>query len=505
MQSLYDLIENNEIQLTKKVITHLKDRGYVQYTSTLMEAWRLSISGISNIILSLLKKSEKIPELAPNIDYAEDEIFSFGILEAGLHRNRGIDYIMFVGSFKYYRQAYNDLIMENCFEKEYEYYCLVFVNRCFDRIELGFLSEWLNLKENDYIRDLQTMNRAMTNEKNKYLTIFESCSIPIVILDNDCNIDNLNFEAAQLFQDAIIPGSGYYGGDFHNKYFSWFSNELSLFANNSQKQFRFETSLATKKGKKHFQVMFTRMLDVSDKFKGTIVTLHDITERKLIEKEMARLGRLELIGQMAAGIGHEIRNPMTTVRGFLQMLSSKDQHIRHRESFELMIQELDRCNSIITEYLSLAKNKRVNLKPLNLNAVIGAILPLLVSEANNREITIFFNKENVPDLLLDEKEIRQLIINLVNNGLQAMDSKGILSIRTCVEKSHVILSIEDQGTGIPSELIDKIGTPFVTTKTDGVGLGLAICHSITARHQALLDFSTGANGTTFFVRFKISS
>lgn len=504
MQALYDLIENNEIELTQKVITYLKERGYVQNTSTLMEAWRLSIFGISNIILSLLKTSEKIPELEPDINYAENEVFSFGISEARLHRNRGIDYVMFAGSFKYYRQAYCDLIVENCFEKEYEDYCLAFVNRCFDQIELGFSTEWLNLKEADYIEDLQTANRAMTNEKNKYLTIFESYSIPIVILDNDCNIDSLNFAAAQLFQDTIIPGSSYYGSVLRNKPFSWFSHELSLFVNNSQKQFGFETSLATKKGKKNFQVIFTRMLDVSDKFKGTIITLHDITERKIMEKEMARLGRLELIGQMAAGIGHEIRNPMTTVRGFLQMLSSKDQHKRHKELFELLIQELDRCNSIITEYLSLAKNKRVNLQTNNLNTIIEAILPLLKSDANKRENVILFNKENIPDLLLDEKEIRQLIINLVNNGLQAMDSKGILTIRTHVNNRHVILSIEDQGKGIPPELIDKIGNPFITTKTDGVGLGLAICHSIVARHKALLDFSTGTNGTTFFVRFKIN-
>lgn len=504
MQSLYELIDTNETQLTQKVIAYLKERGYVQYTSTLVEAWRISIAGISNIILSLLNKSENIPELSPEIEYAGDETISFGIQEARLHRSRGINYTMFLGGFKYYRQAYYDLIMENGFERKYENYCIAFVNRCFDQIELGFSAEWLNLKENNYIRDLQLMNMAMTNEKNKYLTIFESCPVPIIILDNDCNIENLNFEAAKLFQDSIVPGSGYYGGEFRNKYFPWFSNELSLFVNNSQKQTSFETSLETNTGKRHFQVMFTRMLDISDKFKGTIVIIHEITARKIMEKEMARLGRLELVGQMAAGIGHEIRNPMTTVRGFIQMLSSKDQHLKHQELFDLMIQELDRCNSIITEFLSLAKNKKVNLENHNLNDIIEAILPLLRSEANNREIAIIFNKENIPDLPLDQKEIRQLVINLATNGLQAMDTKGILTIKTYEKDSHVILLIEDQGVGIPLELVDKIGTPFFTTKHDGVGLGLAICHSIAARHQASLEFATGAMGTTFTVGFKVN-
>ncbi len=503
MQPLYDLIENNEAQLTEKVISYLENAGYLQYTATLMEAWRISISGISNIILSSLKLSERVPELSPDTNYAEDEIYSFGILEAKLHRVRGISYTMFAGSFKYYRQAYCDLIIESCLKKEIEYYCLAFVNRCFDRIELGFSSEWLNLKDDEYIRDLQKMNIALTNEKNKYLTIFESYSIPIVILEYDCHIDNLNFEAAQLFNDSIKPGVGYYGGEFRGAYFSWFSDELRHFINNDLKKFWFETSLDTKKGTRHFHVMFAQMLDVGNTSKKTIITLNDITERKIIEKEMARMGNLELIGQMAAGIGHEIRNPMTTVRGFLQMLSSKEQHVRHRESFDLMIQELDRCNSIISEYLSLAKNKKVNLENCCLNSIIEAILPLIISEANSREITIVFKKETIPELLLDQKEIRQLIFNLVNNGLQAMDNKGTLTISTYSNQNEVALSIEDQGTGISSELIDKIGTPFVTTKTNGVGLGLAICHSIVARHRASLNFSTGANGTTFFVRFKI--
>ncbi|MFA4886068.1 MAG: histidine kinase dimerization/phospho-acceptor domain-containing protein, partial [Desulfotomaculaceae bacterium] len=107
----------------------------------------------------------------------------------------------------------------------------------------------------------------------------------------------------------------------------------------------------------------------------------EIDRREVMEKEMARLDRLNLIGEMAAGIGHEIRNPMTTVRGFLQLMEGKDRYAQDREFLELMICELDRANSIITEYLSLAKNKVMALKEHNLNSIVENLFPLIQADA----------------------------------------------------------------------------------------------------------------------------
>lgn len=230
---------------------------------------------------------------------------------------------------------------------------------------------------------------------------------------------------------------------------------------------------------------------------------HDITERKRVEKEIARLDRLNLIGAMAAGIGHEIRNPLTTVRGFLQMLSVKPDFANHGSHFDLMIQELDRANAIITEFLSLAKNKAVDLKEGNLNNIIAMLLPLLEAGAILYNKTVKTDLGEIPNLPLDEKEIRQLIINLVRNGLDAMPPGGVLTIRTSCDDDRITLSVQDQGRGIPPDLADKIGTPFFTTKDFGVGLGLAVCYSIAARHNAVISFDSGASGTTFTVAFPV--
>jgi len=227
----------------------------------------------------------------------------------------------------------------------------------------------------------------------------------------------------------------------------------------------------------------------------------DITERKKLEKEMFRLERLNLVGEMAAGIAHEIRNPMTTVRGFLQILRSKSQYAAHREYFDIMTNELDRANSIITDFLSLAKNKMIHRSTQDLNAIVRTQYPLLSAEAllSNKNIKLDLGK--IPELLLDDKEIHQLILNIACNGLQAMAAGGILTIATYCEGKNVVLTIQDQGPGISGQIIQHLGKPFLTTKENGTGLGLAICYSIVARHTAAMDVTTGAQGTSFFIRF----
>jgi PAS domain S-box-containing protein len=227
----------------------------------------------------------------------------------------------------------------------------------------------------------------------------------------------------------------------------------------------------------------------------------DITEQKKMEIEMYRLDRLGLVGEMAASIGHEIRNPMTTVRGFLQIMRSNEECIQNKEYFDIMIEELDRANSIISEFLSLARNKMVELKPADLRSILTNIIPLLQANAMINNQVINLETEDIPKLLLDEKEIRQLILNLVRNGIESMEYGGILTIKTYTDNEGIVLAVEDQGNGIEPELLEKLGTPFVTTKEKGTGQGLAVCYGIAARHNAKIRIETGSNGTTFFIIF----
>lgn len=233
--------------------------------------------------------------------------------------------------------------------------------------------------------------------------------------------------------------------------------------------------------------------------------IRNITQQREMEKQMARLDKLGLVGEMAAGLAHEVRNPMTTVRGFLQMIASKEPGSSYASYYKIMLEELDRANSIISEFLSLAKNKAINPVCTNLNDVIHAIAPLMQADAAINNKTVLLELEPVPDLLLDKREIHQLLLNLVRNGLEAMSERGTVRIKTYLEGKAVVLAVVDQGPGIKQEILEHIGIPFQTTKESGVGLGLATCYSIASRHKAQITVHTGNQGTEFFVHFPMMS
>lgn len=236
-----------------------------------------------------------------------------------------------------------------------------------------------------------------------------------------------------------------------------------------------------------------------------IMGIHrDITERKKMEAEMKKLDALNLIGQMAASIAHEIRNPMTTVHGFLQLLGTKPVLLEFKDYFQLMIEELDRCNSIITEFLSLSRTNPLDLKMQNLNAIINKLLPMLQADALRKEQIMIVELEEIPNLKLNEQEIRQVILNLARNALDSMLEGGVLTIKTYLEQDCVVLMFRDQGSGIPGQVLANIGKPFLTTKENGTGLGLPVSYNIVYRHEGTIRVETGTTGTTFFIRLPVN-
>ncbi|MED3538931.1 ATP-binding protein [Bacillus toyonensis] len=239
---------------------------------------------------------------------------------------------------------------------------------------------------------------------------------------------------------------------------------------------------------------------------GICCIFKNITEKKQYEQELKRLSNIDLIGKMAAGISHEIRNPMTTVRGFLQLLKEENIYEKHNNYFDLMIEELDRSNSIITEFLSMGNTKKSDLQMLDLNLIIHDTIPLIKIDTHNQNKYIQVDTNDIPELLLNRNEIRQLLINLYRNGLEAMSTGQVLTISTYKEGQNcVVLAVRDQGKGIRPEVLEKLGTPFYTTKDNGTGLGLGICYAIAARHNAKIEIQTGSEGTTFFVKFNYTN
>jgi len=223
---------------------------------------------------------------------------------------------------------------------------------------------------------------------------------------------------------------------------------------------------------------------------------------KELTDTLTRYDRINKVTELAASVAHEVKNPLTTVRGFLQLFKNKPKLEEYDNYFNLMLEELDRVNSIIDEYLSLARNKVCTVESNSINNIINMILPLLQSFAIKEDKNIKLELGQTPSLLLNSEGIRQIIINLVMNGLEAMSPGGNIILRTYTENNEVIFEVQDQGCGIEQNVLDKLGTPFFTTKANGNGLGLAVCYKIASQNNADITCKTSSSGTTFIVKFK---
>ncbi|SFT01894.1 ATP-binding protein [Paenibacillus sp. BC26] len=233
--------------------------------------------------------------------------------------------------------------------------------------------------------------------------------------------------------------------------------------------------------------------------KGTVVqsVFRDMRERKKEEEALIQSEKLSVAGQMAAGIAHEIRNPLTSLIGFSKFLKTKiDQY---HEYFDIMLVELDRINSIVQEFMALAKPQANQFRKHDLVKIIQSVLTLLETQAILRDVQIVSRADATSaELLCDENQLKQVFVNVLKNAIEAMPSGGVITIDMKLhQQSELIVEIIDQGIGIPHDQLPKLGGPFFTTKDSGTGLGLMICYRIIEGHHGRMDItSTPRKGTT---------
>lgn len=376
---------------------------------------------------------------------------------------------------------------------------------------LGVFQKWVefsiypaNKGVSIYFRDIskrKQVEEELRQSEERFQTIFHSSPDMIIIFGAE---DYEIFEVNQKFVDILgfsreeLIGHSLF--DFN--LISEKDKQLEVDRHLPEMPlFNYELELTTKTGEKITTLVSCDRINI-DGETCHLALIKNITDEKKLETKIARLNQLHLIGEMAAGIGHEVRNPMTTVRGFLQLFGEQDEFSKYKDRLDLMIEELDRANEIITEFLTLARNKSSVQKKQQLNKIIEAIFPLLQADAIKNDKALTLELGDLPELMLDEKEIRQVIHNLVRNGLEAIEPRQSVTIKTFTEGEDAILAVSDQGTGMEPQVLGKLGTPFFTTKDTGTGLGLPVCFSIAERHKASIDIEPSPRGTTVFVRFK---
>ena len=254
-------------------------------------------------------------------------------------------------------------------------------------------------------------------------------------------------------------------------------------------------------------IMDTSLLkDAEGRVEGAYVLFKDVSNLRSLEQQVQRSDRLAMIGQIAAGTAHEIRNPLTSIKGFLQVLKKSLRAQGMEKEFgyaELMLSEIDRINELVSEFLLLSKPKHTTLTQIDVSAVIREILPIINNEAILHNVTVEYQSAlDLPLIMADRELLKQVFINLCKNGIEAMSSEG--GSLTITEKPDRLehrlnVYVQDTGPGIPAFLIDKIFDPFFTTKEEGTGLGLSVCQRIVHDIGGTLRVSSKGYGTIFVV------
>lgn len=296
-----DVFRDNEEWLMGRILKYAERQGYTRYTSTLQEAWRVSVSGLTTALVAALEQwGGELFEFGPH-GRPPESVVSFAVTESRRHRERGVNLLMFLGLLKYYRRTYLDLVDEFVPDEQDRQHLHRFVVGFFDCLEMTISVDWADSDEQGRMEELQSANRSLTNEKNKYLTLFESFTQPVLLLDTLGDILNMNFAAARLLGMDRAPGGVHYNAARRDDPFSsqdmklilrenpWFLDVLqSLFAAEGEngKHLKLRVATPADKGERWFDVRGTPMPDVSGKFVGTVLVFTDVTRRIRAELDL---------------------------------------------------------------------------------------------------------------------------------------------------------------------------------------------------------------------------
>ncbi|KGX87486.1 ATP-binding protein [Pontibacillus litoralis] len=228
---------------------------------------------------------------------------------------------------------------------------------------------------------------------------------------------------------------------------------------------------------------------------------NDITERKKTEEILHRQDKLAAVGQLAAGFAHEIRNPLTSMRGYAEFLQLDETVSERQEFLSIIIDEIERVDTIVEDFMVLAKPKNIELKEHNIITIIHNVMSLLEFHAKKHKVSLSFQADTDYIVLdCDEDRIKQVILNFVKNGIEATPKNGEVNVRVTHTLSAITITISDTGIGISPDKLKKIGEPFFTTKKDGNGLGLMMSFKIIESHSGQINVESEVNkGTTFTI------
>jgi len=520
MARLEELLRSHEDWLMKRLLFHARRVIDIGDGASVEEAWRRCLRGLSAALIKGLQTRYPDFEFRQGEDFRHDPLCAFIVNTAIRHRERGISLEMFHALMVYYKQAWLDLVRYGGFEADYEAECLNYVTRMFDRMMVAFCAEWAETDQSKRIEELQVRNRAMSREKDRYLTIFEGVPNPVFITDEQNRIVDLNLAASVMLDISGTQGAQYYlktvtlaadspvdqnAADENSEVlvgkpilqiFPWLAHDLDNFIAGSDSSVSMEKEIRNLEEPRYFNVKFSRILDMREVFSGAIIILENITTQKQAAEEL-RLAKeaAETANKsktvFLANMSHELRTPLNAVLGFSQvMMNAVDVTTEQKENLGIITRSGEHLLALINNVLDMSKIESGRVEREESSLDLFQLLQEIKSVMHVRamEKGLSFALEHSPDLprhiAVDGGKLRQVLLNLIENALKYTNEGGVRLRSRIVGKEAPALAwvrfeVEDTGSGIHEEDRERIFLPFVQLAPPaterGSGLGLAIC------------------------------
>ncbi len=358
------------------------------------------------------------------------------------------------------------------------------------KIEPGSTDDEIQALSNAFNQMSYNLNRSISElraSEIRYRKLVDGISDAVLLIDSQRIIRSWNTAAQNIF--------GWSADEVIGK-----KTDALLAGTDEWKMVNGEEYFIKKNGLMFPGIMRTKLLQEGS-YVVVIRDATDLKEMKRLEMQLLQADKLATIGQLAAGIAHEINNPLGNISLYTQMLLKKTEDETTKEKLMIINDEANRAAQIVNWLLDFARQSEIKLSHIDINKEISKVLNILSPMLKDIKVSTAF--EPLPLILADPGQIQQVLMNLITNSIQSITENGEIMVKTTAEQDYVEISISDNGCGILQENINKIFDPFFTTKEqgEGTGLGLSICYGIIKRHNGSIEvISDVGAGTTFTIK-----
>ncbi|QJW47605.1 PAS domain-containing sensor histidine kinase [bacterium BFN5] len=343
-------------------------------------------------------------------------------------------------------------------------------------------------------------NKVVYLRDDEYKDYFEATTTGVIYLDGSMRIKNLNREAERICcvdrSKTIGKRADVVFSEYGERFLKIFSIAEYDDLNTTNLKVKIKDQFI------YLHVDTLKLIDSAGTISGMIVIMQDVSAVRAAIKQIQTTQMLMSLGELAAGVAHHVRTPLTTISGYLQVMVNRladDKYTVRRDVLETMLEEVSYINGVVKELVMFAKPAVDKHPGANINHIVEEALLLIFKQLGGENVTIKKQlAKELPTICADSNLLQQAIVNIMQNAMEAMPEEGVLTVKSWLnaEINMLVIAINDTGVGVASEMLPKIFEPFYTTKLDRMGLGLPVAHRIVTEHGGFINISAGDGAGT---------